>query len=121
MEEGQKGTEMIALPSDGGGGFAVNAQSLRGFAQRAEAIGQSVEELALQAHAALAAGASGGLDIGAAIARAESAWNARLRQLASEASRISTSLVANVGSYDQAETAAHDAFTRILRGGGLAL
>ena len=112
---------MIALPADGGGGYAVDAQSLRGFAQRADLVGQSVEELAVQAGSALALGASGGLDIGAAITRAEDAWRTRLRQLASEASSISTSLVANADSYEQAESTAHGAFTRILRDGGFAL
>lgn len=111
---------MIAQPTDGGG-YAVDAQSLRGFAQRADAVGQSVGELATQARSALALGASGGLDIGAAITRAQGAWSTRLQQLAGEASSISTNLAANAGSYDQAESTTRDVFTRILRDGGLAL
>lgn len=110
---------MIARPTDGG--YTVDAQSLRGFAQLVGAVGQSVEELATQARSALALGAAGGLDIGVAITRAQAAWSTRLRQLASEAHIISRNLAANAGSYDQAESTARDAFTRILPDAGLAL
>lgn len=99
-----------------GGGYCVDASSLRGFAQAAAGVGRSVEALAGTVRAALALGVPGGLDIGAAIERARGAWGTRLEQLAGEAERMSANLDANAASYDQAETAAHASLTRVIRG-----
>lgn len=87
-----------------GGGYEVDPAALRTFAQIAETAAQSVEMLAQQIHAALTLGAPGGLDIGTAISQAESAWSARLTQLASEASGIGARLTANATSYNQTES-----------------
>lgn len=111
---------MAPRPADGGG-FTVDAQSLRGFAHTADGVGQRVESLVGKAQAALALGVPGGLDIGAAIARARQSWGNRLQQLASEASRISANLTSNAASYDENESATHDSFVRVLRGGASAL
>lgn len=112
---------MSAGSGAGGGGYSVDAASLRGFAQAAAGVGRSVEALAGAVRAALALGVPGGLDIGAAIERACGAWGTRLEQLAAEAERLSANLSSNAASYDQAESAAHDSLTRVGRGGVYAL
>ena len=112
---------MIAIPAGGGGGYSVDAQSLHGFAQVADNAGQSVETLASQAQTALESGVAGGLDMGAAIARAEGQWATRLKQLSAQATGIASNLTANAASYEQADSAVLDGFTSVLRGAGLAL
>ena len=111
---------MAPRPADGGG-YAVDGQSLRGFARTASGVGQSVESLVAKAHAALALGVPGGLDIGVAIARARDAWSTRFQQLTGEANRVSANLTSNAASYDETESATHDSFVRVLRGGVSAL
>ena len=112
---------MAARLADGGGGYAVDAQLLRGLAQTAGGVGQNVESLVAKAQAALALGVPGGLDIGAAIAHARESWGARLQQLAGEANRISANLTSNAASYDETESATHDSIAHVLRQGAFAL
>ena len=98
-----------------GGGYEVDATVLRSFAQTAHVAGQGVEVVAGQVQAALSLGASGGLDIGAAMVRAGGAWSARLAQLAGQAAAIASTLTANATSYEQTEAA----ILRSLTGPGL--
>ena len=107
---------VVSRVADGGSGYQVDAQHLQALAGLADQIGQDAHALAAKASAALEVGGQGGLQIGAALASAESGWSGQLVRLAGEAIDIGSRLNINAAAYTQTESSVLESM--MLRLGG---
>jgi len=112
---------VVSRAADGGSGYQVDAQNLQALAVLADQIGQDAHALAAKASAALEGGALGGLQIGTALASAESGWSGQLVRLAGEASDIGSRLSSNATAYTQTESSVLESMMLRLGGPELAL